>query len=97
MRALLELSPRYARLANNGLQRAHPQFRMVGDRYGDGRIGKPLLHDDMASPLTDFDEPVPRRRMAQTSFPERTRSLPNRNLHPRHVHLLVQTLLNFLG
>ena len=47
-----------------------------------GRL-QTLLHDPMAASLADCDESV-FSRIRQISDPERTRSLPNRNLNLRH-------------
>ena len=69
---------------------------MARYRYGDGRIGKPLLHYDMAPPLTHFHESVAHENGADI-FPERTESLPNGNFHSGHINFFVQALLDFLG
>ena len=68
---------------------------MVWNRDGNRRVLKPLLHHDMAASLTYFQKPVV-PRILQTCFLERTRSLPNRYLHLRHVHFLMQACLNFI-
>ncbi len=48
----------------------------------------------MAAPLADLVEAVPLQN-AQSSWPEKTRSLPNRDLKPRYEHLVVQAALDF--
>lgn len=46
---MTQTHPWYASLADDGLECTHTQFGMVWDRYGDRRIGKLLLHHDMAA------------------------------------------------
>ena len=62
-RALLELAAlrlkqrsRELRLANDGLKRPDPKFRMIRDRHRDGRVGQDQLHDDVTASLADFDK-----------------------------------------
>jgi len=37
---------------------------MVGDGNGNGRSFEPLLHDDVAAALTDFDKTIARENTA---------------------------------
>jgi hypothetical protein len=53
-----------------------------------GRL-QALLHDPMAASLADCDESVC-SRIRQTSDPERTRSLPNRDLNLSHENLVAR-------
>ena len=54
----LKLATGDAGLANDGLQRTHPEFIVVGYRHRDRRAGKRLLHDDMTAALARFDKTV---------------------------------------
>jgi hypothetical protein len=55
----LEFRSRYARLPNNGLQRAHAELLVI--RHGNGyRASRhDFLHHDVASASTNLDESVP--------------------------------------
>jgi len=67
---------------------------MEGYRYGEGGIAGRLLQDGMATSLTDLLEAM-RFKIVQASLPDRTRSLPNRDLDLCHEYFAVQTALDF--
>lgn len=60
-RSGLEFASEYASLANNGLQRSDPEFRVIRYWHCDCRVRKFFLHDDAAAPLPHFYEPMPRQ------------------------------------
>src|SRR5262245_23949036 len=66
-------------------------------RDGDRRrhtVGEPPLHDDVAAAPPHLHEAVP--PLAHTSWPERTRSLPNGHLDLSNVDLPAESSRDFL-
>ena len=77
-------------MADDAEQGASPQWIMERDGNGDGGCLQPLLHDRVAASLAYRGESV-LCQVRQTSWPDRTRSLPNRYLDLSNEDLSVRS------
>lgn len=91
-----KLGSGYAGLPNNGLEGTDSDFVMLRYGYSCRALCQFLLHHEWLPRLRTSTKPC-LARIAHTSRPERTRSLPNGNLDLCHENLAVEPSLRLLS
>ncbi len=94
--SVLEFGSRDSRLSDDRAKRAGTEFPVIRHGHRCCGVFRQTLHDDVTSATAHLAMPC-RSRMAQTSRPDKVRSLPNGNLELRYENLATDAFLDFFG